>query len=151
MICTRTGSALQQRARGATLGHVSTLYRRGIVSRPSRTVTVAADKEKDGALSGIVSMGNKVVDQVTDFVPESVPRPMAKTGVTVLGGLIILGLIQKVISGVVTLVVLAGLGYYFLTRGSGDDDVIDVGKSKKDDDLDDPLSEARRIMDKYKK
>lgn len=55
-----------------------------------------------------------------------------------------------------TLALLAGLGYYFLTQQAGGekDDTIDVTPSAKDgrsgDDLDDPLAEARRIMDKYK-
>ena len=63
-----------------------------------------------------------------------------------------------------TLAVLAGIGYYFLTQqGKDDDDAIDVtpkagggkaggGKAGggKGSDLDDPLAEARKIMDKYK-
>ena len=56
----------------------------------------------------------------------------------------------KVISGVVTLAILGGLGYYFLTRGGDDDDDKDTtsasGSSNSDEDLSDPLSEARRIM-----
>ncbi|KAG2490901.1 hypothetical protein HYH03_010814 [Edaphochlamys debaryana] len=58
-----------------------------------------------------------------------------------------------VISGVVTLAVLAGVAYYFITKSDGgDDETIDVtptkGGAKKD--MDDPLAEARKIMDKYK-
>ncbi|KAG2490892.1 hypothetical protein HYH03_010809 [Edaphochlamys debaryana] len=62
-------------------------------------------------------------------------------------------LLNKVISGVVTLAVLAGVAYYFITKSDGgDDETIDVtptkGGAKKD--MDDPLAEARKIMDKYK-
>jgi hypothetical protein len=56
----------------------------------------------------------------------------------------------QMISGVITLAVLAGLGYYFFTRSgvSDDDDTGDSGPSKKrtDDDMNDPLSDAQRIM-----
>lgn len=56
-----------------------------------------------------------------------------------------------------TLALFAGVGYYFLTQSGKGDDAIDVapssskkGGSGGGKDLDDPLSEARRIMDKYK-
>jgi hypothetical protein len=45
---------------------------------------------------------------------------------------------------VVTLTVLGGLGYYFLTRN--DDEKGVSGSSPSDEELSDPLSEARRIM-----
>lgn len=68
-------------------------------------------------------------------------------------------LAAQVISGVVTLALFAGVGYYFLTQSGKGDDAVDVtpssssgkkGGSGGGKDLDDPLSEARRIMDKYK-
>lgn len=49
---------------------------------------------------------------------------------------------------------LGGLGYLYLTRSGGDDDEDDGDKrrNKSSDSADDgsPLSDARRIMDKYK-
>ena len=53
----------------------------------------------------------------------------------------------QVVSGVVTLVLMAGLAYWFFTRKS---DKGGPGGGTGDDDLDDPLAEARRIIDKYK-
>ncbi len=53
-----------------------------------------------------------------------------------------------------TLAVIGGLGFWWLTKGGPDDadePPIDVSPKGKEEDLDDPLAEARRIMDKYKK
>ncbi|GAX73982.1 hypothetical protein CEUSTIGMA_g1432.t1 [Chlamydomonas eustigma] len=111
----------------------------------------ASSPEGNSALTGFVSAGSKLVDSASSLVPESVPRPVAKAGITVLGILLVLGLIQKLISGFITMLILAGLGYYFFTRGE------DVQQEKKspdggsgNEDLSDPLDDARRIMDKYK-
>ena len=61
------------------------------------------------------------------------------------------GLCAQVISGVLTVVVIGGLGYYFLTKGDRSDDDSGSGggsnRSKSnDDDLDDPLADVKRIM-----
>jgi hypothetical protein len=37
-----------------------------------------------------------IVDTVAGFVPASVPRPIAKGAVAVVGGMLVLGLVQKV-------------------------------------------------------
>ena len=47
-------------------------------------------------VAGIVSTGSKLVESASDLVPQSVPRPLAKGGVAIVGGLIIFGLVQKV-------------------------------------------------------
>ncbi|GLC41585.1 hypothetical protein PLESTB_000699400 [Pleodorina starrii] len=125
----------------------------------------ASNDSKDSLVSDAIKAASGLVDKATELVPESVPRPAAKTGVTIAGIMFIFWLLQKVISGVVTLALFAGVGYYFLTQqGAGadkDGDAIDVTSSsssssskkkggRSGDDLDDPLAEARRIMDKYK-
>jgi hypothetical protein len=60
----------------------------------------------------------------------------------------------QVISGIFTLLLLGGLGYWWLTKGSGGDDSDDLPppprKQPRGGSADDPLSEAQRIMDKYK-
>eukprot|EP00198_Chlamydomonas_reinhardtii_P002616 XP_001691952.1 SNF2 superfamily protein [Chlamydomonas reinhardtii] len=124
----------------------------------------AAKDDKDDMVSGVFKTASGLVDKAADLVPDSVPRSTAKAGVTVAGVMFTFWVLNKVISGVVTLAVLAGIGYYFLTQqGKDDDDAIDVtpkagggkaggGKAGggKGSDLDDPLAEARKIMDKYK-
>ncbi|PNH08545.1 hypothetical protein TSOC_004892 [Tetrabaena socialis] len=121
-----------------------------------RALIVRAGKDgKDDALSGVVKSVSGMVDKATDMVPESVPRPAAKAGVALAGVMVVFW----VVSGVVTLALFAGVGYYLLTQqGKDSDDAIDVpppskrggSKGKGGDDLDDPLAEARKIMDKYK-
>lgn len=63
----------------------------------------------------------------------------------------------QVISGLFTLAVMGAVGYWWLTKNSGGDDEDEPPKpkqkssaSRSSDDLNDPLSEAQRIMDKYK-
>ncbi|KAG1666531.1 hypothetical protein FOA52_014428 [Chlamydomonas sp. UWO 241] len=113
-------------------------------------VAAHASKDQD-MVKTVLSTGNKLIDTVSDWVPESVPRPVARGGVAVLGALFVFGLIQKVISGFVTLFVLLGIGYFYITRNGDDDDTDKPPKARSSaDELDDPLSDARRIMDKYK-
>ncbi|GFR50406.1 hypothetical protein Agub_g12623 [Astrephomene gubernaculifera] len=125
--------------------------------------THATKDDNNDVVAGAIKAASGLVDKATELVPESVPRPAAKAGVTIAGVMFVFWLLQKVISGVLTLALFAGLGYYFLSKqsGDGDDDAIDVtpgssgsgsgkGRGKSGDNLDDPLAEARRIMDKYK-
>lgn len=44
-----------------------------------------------------LDVGKGLVDSAANLVPESVPRPVAKTGVAVVGGLIAFTILQKVI------------------------------------------------------
>eukprot|EP00955_Chlamydomonas_euryale_P112138 366113-Chlamydomonas_euryale.AAC.9 len=111
-------------------------------------------------IAAAITTGTKLIDSAADFVPQSVPRSVAKGGVALLGFVFVFGLIQKVrwrwrqsllincvISGFVTLAVLLGIGYWYVTRND-DDDGGDSGKrSSSDEDLSDPLSDARRIME----
>jgi len=110
------------------------------------------DEVKEG-LSSAVSMAKSAVDVAADMLPESVPRPVARGGVAVVGSLILLTIVQKVLSGVFTLAVLAALGYFWFTsKNSKDEDEDDDFKPKKRSSTsdDDPLSEMNQIMDKYK-
>ncbi|EFJ48606.1 hypothetical protein VOLCADRAFT_104657 [Volvox carteri f. nagariensis] len=117
---------------------------------------LASKDSKDDVVSGAIKAANGLVDKATDLVPETVPRPAARAGVAIASVMFIFWLLQKVISGVLTLALFAGVGYYFLTQQMADkDDTIDVTPPSKKggrsgEDLDDPLAEARRIMDKYK-
>lgn len=105
-------------------------------------------------MAGFVGTATGLVESVSNMVPETVPRPAAKAGVAIVGGLLLFTLLKQVLSGVFTLVVLGGLAYVFLIKGTGKDDSIDVSSSskrvKEDDNDDDPLSQARNIMNKYK-
>lgn len=65
--------------------------------------------------------------------------------------------LPQLVSGIFTLAVIGGLGYFFLTKDSKDDEDEDddddggkKAKTKRSDNMDDPLADARAIMDKYK-
>jgi hypothetical protein len=106
-------------------------------------------------------VGGGLVEAAADFVPPSVPRPVAKAGVALAGAGVAFWLLQKVVSTVLTLVLLGGGLYFYLSRAGGGEE---QGASERraggggggrggggDDDDDDPLAEARRIMSKYTK
>ncbi|KAF5838706.1 hypothetical protein DUNSADRAFT_2331 [Dunaliella salina] len=62
---------------------------------------------------------------------------------------------NMVLSGLLTVALLGVLGYLYLSRSGGDDDDEGGGGQKQQsaseaDDDGSPLSDARRIMDKYK-
>jgi len=116
---------------------------------------IAQAKEKttgNEALDTAIDVGKGLVESAANLVPESVPRPMAKGGVALAGGIIAFWLLQKVLSTFITLALLGGAAYlYFRSSSSNDSSGGSGGGSKgRGDDLDDPLADARRIMDKYK-
>lgn len=87
----------------------------------------------------------KMADGIASVLPESIPRPVAKA--TVIGGLALVAwwLLQKVISFVLFLGVIGGGLYlwYRISDNSGDDGKGGGGRNEA-------LSEAQKIMDKYK-
>lgn len=92
-----------------------------------------------------------VVDGLSNLVPESVPRPVAKAGVAVLGTGLVLWTVSSLFKTAVSLAAFGLLGFVaftiFLSSGGGGDD---GGASGGKDGEEDPLDEARRIMGKYK-
>lgn len=60
---------------------------------------------------------------------------------------------QQLVSTVLTIALLGGAAwFYFQYGGSGSsNESSNKGSNSKDVDLNDPLAEARKIMDKYKK
>uniref|UniRef100_A0A383W2U3 Uncharacterized protein n=1 Tax=Tetradesmus obliquus TaxID=3088 RepID=A0A383W2U3_TETOB len=114
----------------------------------------------NAALDTVISAGQGFVESASNMVPENVPRPVAKTGVAVATGLVAFWVLQKLVSTVLTIALLGGAAWFYFqyAGGSGDGGSSGSGggassssKRAVDGDLDDPLSEARRIMDKYKK
>lgn len=131
-----------------------------LIARPSTCLRRAAvqvhAKEKttgNAALDNALDVGKGLVDSAANLVPESVPRPVAKTGVAVVGGLIAFTILQKLISTVLTIALLGGAAWFYFQYSGSDNGSSSKssGKQDSDVDLDDPLAEARRIMDKYKK
>lgn len=102
-------------------------------------------------LNQIIKFGRDAVDAGSAFVPDSVPRQVAKGLVVSLGIFVAFNLIKTVFSTAVTVVLLGVVARFFVTGNSSG------GEGKRGDDADeglgdedDPLEEARRIMSKYK-
>jgi len=64
-------------------------------------------------LPDALSIGRGLVDSASDLVPASVPRPVAKGGVAVFGVMVVFWLLQKVVSTVLTFVLLGGAAYLY--------------------------------------
>lgn len=118
----------------------------------SRGAAVVFAEKKESGLQGVVDLGRSTVDTVASWVPESVPRPVAKGGVAVVGGLVIWTILTKIVSTVVTLVVLGAAGYFFFLKSSSSSSSSSSKEPGGDSavSLDDPVEEAKRIMGKYK-
>ncbi|EIE25230.1 hypothetical protein COCSUDRAFT_52800 [Coccomyxa subellipsoidea C-169] len=112
------------------------------VTRQARYFAVRAEDKIREKLDGALRSGNKLADSAADLLPESVPRGAAKIGVVGVGGLVAFWLLQKVLSTFVFLGVLGGGAYLWLKLSSNDDS--DGGDSG------DALTDAKRIMDKYR-
>jgi len=50
----------------------------------------------DDSIDEVFQKGSKFMETATDYIPSSIPRPMAKTGVAIVSGLIVLWLLRTV-------------------------------------------------------
>lgn len=122
---------------------------------PQRRRVSAEGGNVEKVLGLALKTGKQGLDAGVKLVPESVPRPVAVAGISLVGFLVITTAIKTLFSTVFSLVVVAGLGYgafIYFTRGGGGDDGDDSGPPKRSSSpsSSDPLEDARRIMEKYK-
>lgn len=129
------------------------------VSRHSRRQVLANGKKTTGnaTIDNALEVGGNLVESAASLVPDSVPRGVAKGGVAVAGVLVAFWVLQKLVSTVLTVALLGGAAWFYFQYGGSSGSSDDSSKrssgssGSKDVDLNDPLAEARRIMDKYKK
>eukprot|EP00882_Tetradesmus_deserticola_P012208 GHRQ01012935.1.p1 GENE.GHRQ01012935.1~~GHRQ01012935.1.p1 ORF type:complete len:140 (+),score=37.88 GHRQ01012935.1:398-817(+) len=110
------------------------------------------------SLVDVIGAGQGFVESAADLVPANVPRPLAKGGVAVATGLVAFWVLQKLVFTVLTIALLGGAAWFYFqysggsgSSGGGSSGGGSSSRRADDGDFDDPLSEARRIMDKYKK
>lgn len=103
----------------------------------------AKGNQEEAAPTAALKMGNTAVTALAKLIPESVPRPVAKTAVTVtlLGGGFLA--FKAMFSAIFSFVLIVAVGITLLALGGG-------GDAGDDEGGDDALDEARKIMDKYK-
>lgn len=95
-----------------------------------------------------LKIGNQGLNAATDLVPATIPRPVAKAGVGLLSLAILLSLVQSIFSTFISLLFLGGMGYLAFNYISKSDK--SSSSSSASGSSDDPIDEARKIMDKYK-
>ncbi|KAM0822323.1 hypothetical protein ACQ4PT_060935 [Festuca glaucescens] len=116
---------------------------------PSRLLVVAsAQSNFSKAVQTAWRVGKDAVDAGSSLVPGSVPRPVARIGVTFLAVSVGLFLLKSVISTALFVLAMMGLIYFaFLAMNPKEGSrSVDEGDNLSDD----PAEEARRIMEKYK-
>eukprot|EP00882_Tetradesmus_deserticola_P002756 GHRQ01002929.1.p1 GENE.GHRQ01002929.1~~GHRQ01002929.1.p1 ORF type:complete len:160 (+),score=51.38 GHRQ01002929.1:327-806(+) len=132
---------------------------RSLCRHRSAVIVQAKDRTTgNAALDNVIGAGQGFVESAADLVPANVPRPLAKGGVAVATGLVAFWVLQKLVFTVLTIALLGGAAWFYFqysggsgSSGGGSSGGGSSSRRADDGDFDDPLSEARRIMDKYKK
>ncbi|KAI4970278.1 hypothetical protein ZWY2020_001192 [Hordeum vulgare] len=119
--------------------------------RPNSRLLVVASAQSNlsKAIQTTWRVGKEAVDAGSALVPGSVPRPIARIGVTFVAASVALFLLKSVISTALFVLAMMGLIYFaFLAMNPKEGSrSVDEGDSPPSDD---PAEEARRIMEKYK-
>ncbi|TVU44729.1 hypothetical protein EJB05_04181 [Eragrostis curvula] len=112
-----------------------------------RLLVVSAQSNFPRVVQAALKVGKDAVEAATNLVPGSVPRPIARIGVTIAAVLITLFLLKSIVSTAFFVLAMMGLIYLgFLAMNPKE-----VTGSKVDEtSSEDPVEEARRIMEKYK-
>uniref|UniRef100_A0ACD5ZG25 Uncharacterized protein n=1 Tax=Avena sativa TaxID=4498 RepID=A0ACD5ZG25_AVESA len=118
--------------------------------RSSRQLLVVASAQSNfsRAVQTAWRVGKDAVDAGSSLVPGSVPRPVARVGVTFLAVSLAIFLLKSVISTALFALAVMGLIYFgFLAMNPKEGS---RSADEQDSPSDDPAEEARRIMEKYK-
>ncbi|TKW34020.1 hypothetical protein SEVIR_2G277700v4 [Setaria viridis] len=120
------------------------------IPRRSRLVVAYAQFDFARAVQTAWRVGTDAVEAGSNFVPGSVPRPIARIGVTFAAVSVALFLLKSVVSTALFVLAMMGLIYLgFLAMNPKE-----ASGSRMDETggnpSEDPVEEARRIMEKYK-
>lgn len=117
---------------------------------PSKRLLVVSSSQSNfsKAVQTAWRVGKDAVDAGSSLVPGSVPRPVARIGVTFVAVSVALFLLKSVISTALFVLAMMGLIYFgFLVMNPKEGSRVNEGDTNPSDD---PAEEARRIMEKYK-
>ncbi|KAL5206249.1 hypothetical protein ABZP36_034458 [Zizania latifolia] len=115
-------------------------------SRP-RLVVVSAQSNFSRVVQTAWKAGKDAVEAGTTLVPGSVPRPIARIGLTFVALSVALFLLKSIVSTAFFVLAMMGLIYFgFLAMNPKEASRVDEGANSSED----PVEEARRIMEKYK-
>ncbi|OEL12564.1 hypothetical protein BAE44_0026418 [Dichanthelium oligosanthes] len=123
---------------------------RNPVPQRSRLVVASAQFDFARAVQMAWRVGTDVVDAGSNIVPGSVPRPIARIGVTFAAVGVALFLLKSIVSTAFFVLAMMGLIYLgFMAmnpKEASGSRVDETGGNPSED----PVEEARRIMEKYK-
>ncbi|KAL8146854.1 uncharacterized protein LOC141707604 [Apium graveolens] len=118
---------------------------------PRHNSIVAAQSNFIKVIQTVWKVGKDGVEAGTDMVPDSVPRPIAKLSVTVVGVSLALFVLKSFLSTAFFALAVMGLCYFaFLALNKDEGSKRGGGTTYSESSTDDSLEEARRIMEKYK-
>ncbi|KDP26422.1 hypothetical protein JCGZ_17580 [Jatropha curcas] len=95
----------------------------------------------------VLKVGKDGIEAGTNLVPDSVPRPIARISVTIAALTISLFVLKSFLSTALFALATMGFVYFIFIALNKDQGPRDGGGGNSSDD---PLEEARRIMEKYK-
>lgn len=114
-----------------------------------RSVVASAQSNALRVFQTALKVAKDGIETGTSFIPDSVPRPIAKIGVTGVLGVVALFLLKSFLSSLFFLLSMMGLIYFaFITLNKDERPKGGEGDTFTTDD--ESLEEARRIMEKYK-
>ncbi|KAK1437362.1 hypothetical protein QVD17_03153 [Tagetes erecta] len=125
-----------------------------VQTRKCRSRIYAAQSNFFRVLQTAYKVGKDGIEAGTSLVPESVPRPIARISVAVVGATIVLFLLKSFLSTAFFFLATAGLIYSAFIAFNKDDGPTTGGGTTTSNTTtstdEETLEEARRIMEKYK-
>ncbi|XP_057437006.1 uncharacterized protein LOC130729314 [Lotus japonicus] len=116
----------------------------------SSFVVFAAQSNFLKVLQNAWRVGRDGVDAGTNLVPNSVPRPIARISVTIAALSVTLFVLKSLLSTVFFVLAIVGLAYFAYLAFNKDQEEPSGNGGTTSPPVDDPVEEARKIMDKYK-
>ncbi|KAK7293011.1 hypothetical protein RJT34_15871 [Clitoria ternatea] len=117
----------------------------------SNFVVFAAQSNFLKVLQNAWKVGRDGIEAGTNLVPNSVPRPIARISVTIVALSVTLFVLKAFLSTAFFVLATIGLAYFaYLAFNKDQGPSGNGGSSSSSTPIEDPLEEARKIMEKYK-
>ncbi|KAL7584184.1 uncharacterized protein LOC111880241 [Lactuca sativa] len=120
-----------------------------VQNRKLRSRIYAAQSNFFKVLQKAYKVGKDGIEAGTNLVPDSIPRPIARISVGVIGAAVVLFLLKSFLSTAFFFLTTMGL-IYFVFIALNKDEGPTGGGSTTTTSTEESLEEARRIMEKYK-
>ncbi|KAK7373699.1 hypothetical protein VNO80_07115 [Phaseolus coccineus] len=130
--------------------HSITHFKSSRTQKPRPTFVVfAAQSNFLKVLQNAWRVGRDGIEAGTNLVPNSVPRPIARISVTIVALSVTLFVLKAFLSTAFFILATIGLSYFAYLAFNKDQGPRGNGETTSTP-MDDPVEEARKIMDKYK-